>query len=236
MDDEMPNKTIYIKDSDLETWEKAQKTLGGESISAILTDCLKERLRALMSLDQVEAINEVLNEVNEEQGLNLELHPFWPRVILDANTIDVGYKVHQKGAKPDRVMSLIVDPFNFAVNGAITPTARSFIKAAIVEFWCGKRTDLHTVVRVGAMDIMTRLQNLIGKKGLVNVAQAGELGFTILAVHPATSLAAEGDDAEFQDAITKSDFTVRFDDGILVDNSNVRVIAGRYISLIRGHY
>src|ERR1035437_2773154 len=84
----MPNKTIYIKDSDLETWEKAQKRLDGESISAIITDCLKERLKASRSLDQVEAINEVLTEVNEEQNLNLELHPFWPRVILDANTID----------------------------------------------------------------------------------------------------------------------------------------------------
>jgi len=232
----MPNKTIYIKDSDLETWEKAQKSLGGESISAIITDCLKGRLRASQSLDQVEAINEVLNGVNEAQNLNLELHPFWPRVILDANTIDVGYKVHQKGAKPDRVMSLIVDPFNFAVNGAITPSARSYIKAAIVEFWCGNRTDLHTAVRIGAMNISTRLQDLIGKRGLVKVAQAGELGFTILAVHQAPNLPAEGDDSDFQRAITQSDFTVRFDDGILVENSNVRVISGHYISLIRGRY
>src|ERR1039458_8418355 len=32
----MPNKTIYIKDSDAEIWDKAQKKLGGESISSIM--------------------------------------------------------------------------------------------------------------------------------------------------------------------------------------------------------
>ena len=97
----MPNKTIYIKDSDAEVWDKAQKKLGGESISSIITDCLKERLRVGKALDNVEAMKDLLGETNAELTLNLELHPFWPPVILDANTLDVGYKLHQKRAKPE---------------------------------------------------------------------------------------------------------------------------------------
>jgi hypothetical protein len=96
--------------------------------------------------------------------------------------------------------------------------------------------DQHAVVRIGDVDILSRLQNLVGKKGLVKIAQAGEVGFTFVSVHPTTTLPAAGDDEEFQRAITRSEFTVRFDDGILVDGSNRKVISGKYISLIRGRY
>ena len=39
----LPNKTIYIKDTDLPVWERAQKELG-DSISSAFIDYLKERL------------------------------------------------------------------------------------------------------------------------------------------------------------------------------------------------
>ena len=42
----MPNKTIYIKDADMEVWDRAQKELGGESISSIITDFLRDRVKA----------------------------------------------------------------------------------------------------------------------------------------------------------------------------------------------
>ena len=232
----MPNKTIYIKDSDMEIWNKAQKTLDGESISSIITDCLKERLRGGTRLDNVEAIKGLLAEMNAERSLALELHPFWPPVILDANTLDIGYKLHQKRAKPNRVMSLIVDPFNFNADGDFTTAAKKRIKAAITDFWDGKRTDQHAVVRIGDVDILSRLQNLVGKHGLVPIAQLGEVGFTFVAVHPAPNLPPNGDDDELQRAITQSEFTVQFDEGILIDGSNRKVISGRYISLIRGRY
>jgi hypothetical protein len=39
----MPNKTLYVKDSDLPLWERAQKELG-ESVSSLFVECLRERL------------------------------------------------------------------------------------------------------------------------------------------------------------------------------------------------
>jgi hypothetical protein len=108
----MPNKTIYIKDSDMEVWDRAQKELGGESISSIIMDLLRDRVKASKSLDNIEAMKVVLAELNAEHSLALELHPFWSPIILDANSLDVGYKLHQKRATPDRIMSLIVDQFN----------------------------------------------------------------------------------------------------------------------------
>jgi hypothetical protein len=57
-----------------------------------------------------------------------------------------------------------------------------------------------------------------------------------LSVDPAPNLPAEADDESIQDAINRSEFRVRFDEGTLIDGSDIRVISGRYISLIRGRY
>jgi hypothetical protein len=234
----LPNKTIYIRDSDVEVWDRAQKKLGGESISSIITDYLRER--AAPNFDNVEAMNELLSEVNEERNLALELHPFWSPVILDANTIDIGYKLHQKRANPDRIMSLIVDPFNFGRDGRFNANAKKRIKAEILKFWDGDRVDKHLVVRISYVDIPARLQNLPGKRGLVMLKSDREAGrefeVTIVAVHPARDLPGTGDDDELQRAITRSEFTVKFEDDTLIDGSNYKVISGRYISLIRGRY
>jgi len=232
----MPNKTIYIKDADMKIWEEAQKQLGGESISSIIIENLKERLRSRQMMDKVESIREVIAEVNSEENLEIELHPSWSPVILDANSLDIGYKLHEKNAKPDRVMSLIVDLFNFDRHGKINPASSQAIKRAIAEFWDGKRTDVHVAVRIGEVDIPSRLRNMVGKRGLVKIAQAGEIGFKILAVHPADDLPQRGDDEEFQRAISRTDFTVQFEDGFLADGSSRTVISGFYISLIRGSY
>jgi hypothetical protein len=234
----VPNKTIYIKDSDVEVWDRAQKKLGGESISSIITDYLRER--AAPHFDNVEAMNELLSEVSKESKLALELHPFWSSVILDANTIDVGYKLHQKRANPDRIISLIVDPFNFDRDGRFNAKAKTRIKAEIAKFWDGKRTDKHVVVRISYVDIPPRLQNLVGKRGLVMLKPSGKAGrefeFAIVAVHPASDIPGTGGDDELQRAITQSEFTVKFEDGTFIDGSNYKVISGRYISLIRGRY
>ena len=83
---------------------------------------------------------------------------------------------------------------------------------------------------------LTRLNALVGKQGLLKIRFSGEVGFTFLSVDPAPDLPTETDDETIQFAITRSHFLVRFDDGILIDGSEERVISGRHISLIRGSY
>jgi len=86
------------------------------------------------------------------------------------------------------------------------------------------------------MDILARLNNLVGKQGLLKLQYAGEVEFTFLSVSPATALPTEQDDAAFQAAITRSEFVVRFDEGTLIDGSHTKVVSGRYISLIKGRH
>ena|SRR5208282_5077120 len=149
----MPNKTIYIKDSDVPLWDRAQKELG-ESISSAFVDYLKERLETAAKrykggeLDMVQAMDALLAEINAAYNLDIERHPFWSPIILDANSVNIGYKLHQKRANPDRIMSLVVHPLDFELdnNGQLNSGTRNRITAAIKKFWDGKCTDLHTFV------------------------------------------------------------------------------------------
>jgi hypothetical protein len=83
------------------------------------------------------------------------------------------------------------------------------------------------------MDTLSRLNNLVGKQGLLKIRHAGEVEFTILAVAPPGDLSAE---ENIQLAINSSEFTVRFDGGTLIDGSNTKVVSGQFISLINGNY
>jgi hypothetical protein len=150
----MPNKTIYIRDADLPVWERAQKELG-ESVSSVFVDCLKERLhteagrrKAKKSgrTDEVQAMNAVLAEINTALSLDLELHPFWSYPILDQNTINHGYKLHQRKATPDRIMSVVVWPLDFDDAGRLDAAVLRKLTAAIRKFWDGKTTDSHVFV------------------------------------------------------------------------------------------
>lgn len=87
-----------------------------------------------------------------------------------------------------------------------------------------------------SIGILSRLNALTGKQGLLKIRYAGEVGFTFLSVDPAPDLPAGTDDEAIQAAITRSRFLVRFDEGTLIDGSDTRVISGRDISLIRGRY
>lgn len=147
----MPNKTIYVKEADLPIWDRAQKELG-DSISSVFIDCLKERLETESSrrkskrgerMDEVHAMNGLLAEINAELNLDLEMHPFWRYPILDQSTVNHGYKLHQRKAKPDRTMSLVVWPLDFDGAGQLAATTRAKIKNAIQRFWDGKTTDTH---------------------------------------------------------------------------------------------
>jgi hypothetical protein len=150
----MPNKTIYIRDADLPVWERAQQELG-ESVSSVFVDCLKERLEAEATrrkakrpgrTDEVQAMNKVLAEINVTLGLDLELHPFWSYPILDQNTINHGYKLHQRKANPDRIMSVVVWPLDFDDDGRLDPVTLRKLTAATRKFWDGKTTDSHLFV------------------------------------------------------------------------------------------
>ncbi|MDR3742284.1 MAG: hypothetical protein P4L40_24975 [Terracidiphilus sp.] len=82
---------------------------------------------------------------------------------------------------------------------------------------------------------LSRLRDLVGKKGLL-VTSAGEVPFTFLRVVPPADLPSVADEQEFQNAITRSNFLVRFDDGILLDGSDTRNISGFYVSSITGRH
>jgi hypothetical protein len=86
------------------------------------------------------------------------------------------------------------------------------------------------------MDTLARLNNLVGRRGLLKLKYAGEVGFTFLSVAAAAPTDTDQDDAAFHQTITQSEFGVRFDEGIVVDGSNTRVVSGRYISSISGPY
>jgi hypothetical protein len=147
----MPNKTIYIKDSDLPLWDRAQKELG-ESISSAFVDYLKERLQTTAKrhkrgkLDMVQAIDALLAEINAARNLDIERHPSWSPIIHAANSVNIGYKLHQKRANPDRIMSLVVWPLAFGKDGQLDSKTKNRITAEIEKFWDGKNTDRHTFV------------------------------------------------------------------------------------------
>ena len=81
-----------------------------------------------------------------------------------------------------------------------------------------------------------RLNALTGKRGLLKIRYAGEVGFTFLSIDPPADLPTQTDDIGFQTAITRSRFLVRFEEGTLIDGSVTRTISGSDISLIRGRY
>ncbi len=147
----MPNKTIYIKDSDLPIWNRAQRELG-ESISSVFVEYLKARLETATNrhkeskLDMVQALDVLLAQVNVARNLDIERHPFWPPKIIDQNSFNVGYKLHQKRANPDRIMSLIVCPLDFEDDGQLNSQIRDRIVAEIERFWDGRCTERHRLV------------------------------------------------------------------------------------------
>jgi len=141
----LPNKTIYIKDAELPIWDKAQKELG-DSISSAFVEYLKERLERQKGVSMVQAMDALLDEINNRHNLDLERHPSWSPIILDANTVNIGYKLHQKRANPDRIMSLVVFPLHFERDGQIRLATRRLITSEVRKFWDGKCSDLHRFV------------------------------------------------------------------------------------------
>ena len=75
-----------------------------------------------------------------------------------------------------------------------------------------------------------RLNSLTGKRGVLKIRCAGQVDFTFLSVDPPPDLPTEMDDDEFQTAITRSRFLVRFEEGTLIDGSHEHHIWQGYIA------
>jgi len=142
----------------LPIWERAQKELG-ESISSLFAEYLKERLNAetrrrkeqkLNRIDETQAMKLSLAEISSALNLDLELHPTWQYPILDQNSLNHGYKVHQTKANPDRIISLVVWPLDFDDSGKLDRTVQERLRAAIHAFWDGKTADVHKFVNLVA--------------------------------------------------------------------------------------
>jgi len=129
----------------LSVWDRAQKELG-DSISSAFIDYLKERLERQKGVDMVRTMDLFLAEINATHNLDIERHPSWSPIILDAKTVNIGYKLHQKRANPDRIMSLVVFPLDFEKDGQITSATRNRITAEIENFWDGECSDRHKFV------------------------------------------------------------------------------------------
>ncbi|HMD76705.1 MAG TPA: hypothetical protein VKG86_04965 [Terracidiphilus sp.] len=119
---------------------------------------------------------------------------------------------------------------------SVSPTFEAFVAAETAR---DDRSVATSISRKFAhdcvMDTVTRSNNLIGKKGLLKIANHGEVRFTFLSVDPVSDLPAEADDDAFQNVINQSSFKVRFDK-VIIDGSDTKVISGFYISRIFGDY
>jgi hypothetical protein len=81
--------------------------------------------------------------------------------------------------------------------------------------------------------LLSRLQNLTGKKGRLKVAQSDRsVAFTFVEIHPPAQLPAETDENAFERAKTESEFTVHFHEGDILDGHDTMRVSGRYVSVI----
>src|ERR1700733_12341244 len=85
-----------------------------------------------------------------------------------------------------------------------------------------------------AMDNLTRLRKLIGIHGqltpiLQSDGRTWEAPYTIEAVAPPDHIPTGNDPNTFNALIDASRFVVRFDEGVLIDGSNTRLLSGSEI-------
>ena len=81
----MPQKTIYLPESVLPVWDRAQKELG-ESLSALVVDCLKRKLEWNEALGQARALGVdriVLRVIDPEHPERSWKKAFWGRWLVN---------------------------------------------------------------------------------------------------------------------------------------------------------
>lgn len=77
-------------------------------------------------------------------------------------------------------------------------------------------------------DNLARLRGLIGTSGLLPAADgfSGEVPFTFVAVAPPREMPQEADFDTFNALISRTEFVVRFEEGIFLDGRSTRCVSG----------
>ena len=100
----------------------------------------------------IQPMKDLLAEVNSANGFDLELHPVWSPIIIDARTTDIGYKIHSASTDPWRIMSILVSPLTFdrQPDGTVglNPSTKDRIIQELCSFWGGQRTERHVCIEV----------------------------------------------------------------------------------------
>ncbi len=87
------------------------------------------------------AIVELLSRVSAEIGVTLELHPQFQQPCTGAASPDFGFKVHVREASPDRVLAVIVSPFDVHDSGHFAGYTERLIRDGLREFYLEKPTE-----------------------------------------------------------------------------------------------
>ncbi|MBI1749461.1 MAG: hypothetical protein HY234_07875 [Acidobacteria bacterium] len=100
----------------------------------------------------IAAVNDLFVRLKNSTGLDLELHPAWPPVILDQRSLNLGFKVHRRQDEGGRVVSLVIHPLKFDClsdgTKRVKPTAEHEIGEAFGRFWSDEDGRIHTLVEI----------------------------------------------------------------------------------------
>jgi hypothetical protein len=113
-------------------------------------------------LNELQAINALLEDINSELNLDLELHPLWQYPILEQTSLNQGFKFHRKQTDSNRIMSVIVSPWDFdEKTGYANGLLKLLIMDAVNEFWKGGGSEKHVCVdmAVGVPDKLRSMAN-----------------------------------------------------------------------------
>jgi len=103
-------------------------------------------LNGIVQADLVGAIDSLLAEINTAHSLDIERHPAHSPIIAAQDSDKIGYKLHRRSATPERVISLVVDPFSFDMDGQLKQETKRRITSEVLRFWGDECSDRHRFV------------------------------------------------------------------------------------------
>lgn len=90
------------------------------------------------------AIVDLLSRMRADIASDLELCPAFKQPCLDPGTPNYGFKVHVRGADPDRVIAVIISPFDVDGSGHLAGGTEWLIREGLREFFLGRSTGRFT--------------------------------------------------------------------------------------------